>query len=317
MRKSAGRIILLIICSISLRAAPALADVALSAKVSPATATIGDRLTYTITLRGDAGEELRPQVRLTDPGPFEIIGVKEEKPATQASGATAAGIVFTLAPFETGRLKLPVYVYEWKDASGKTRTAKTSAIFVEIKSVIADKSTEPNPDAIRSQAEPKIDWAGYIPAVLIILLVTAAAVLLFAFIRKRNRQKAAPPLPAETPYEAAVKNLHRIKRKNLYASGKVKEYFSDISDTIRRYIEDGFHVEAMEKTTSELENDFPKPLITFRGEVTDMLKLCDGAKFAKIIPTPNEAESILKSAGDFVEKTGRPKSAPEEEVGPV
>jgi len=320
MRKFAGGIMLLFIfCALALRAAPAFAVVTLSAEVSPATATIGDRLTYTITLKGDEGEELIPQVRLTDPGPFEIIGVKKEKSATPDSGATTAGIIFTLAPFETGRLKLPVYVYEWKDGSGKARTVKTDEIFVEIKSVISGKSTEPDPNAIRGQAEPRLDWAGYITAAIIVLLVIAGAVFLFTLIRRRNRQKAEPAAPPETPYEAAVTSLNRIKRENLYASGKVKRYFSDVSDTIRRYMENGFHVEAMEKTTSELENDFPESLEKFRGEVTHILRLCDGAKFAKIIPKPNEAEYVLKSARDFVEKTGKPKiePAPEKEVEPV
>jgi len=226
MRKFADRIMLLFIfCTLALRAAPALAVVTLSAEVSPTTATIGDRLTYTITLKGDEGEELIPQVKLTDPGPFEIIGVKEKKSATPDSGATTARITFTLAPFETGRLKLPVYVYSWKDGSGKTHTVKTDEIFVEIKSVIAGKSTEPDPNAIRSQAEPRIEWAGYITAAIIVLLVIAGAVFLFTLIRRRNRQKAEPAPPPETPYEEAVKSLNRIKRENLTLRGKLRDIF--------------------------------------------------------------------------------------------
>ena len=86
----------------------ALAEVSVSAKAEPDSATIGDRIKYAITVRGDEGEKIDPVVRLLKPEPFEVVDVETSKEKSP-EGITVGVIIFTLVPFDTGKLCLPVF----------------------------------------------------------------------------------------------------------------------------------------------------------------------------------------------------------------
>lgn len=279
-----------------LMAGSSFAEVAISAGVEPETATIGDRIFYIITLKADAGEEVAPQVRLLKPEPFEVINVEVIKEGSIAK------IVFTLAAFDTGRLKLPVYVYEWPDTEGNPHNLETPELFVEIKSVIPEGSTEPDVDAIESAAEPKLDLMEYLLPAAGGLLFLAALAGVILYVRKQRQPQA--PIHKEPPYESAMKNLKRIGRESLYVKGKVKEFFTQISDVLRQYIEDEFGADAMEQTTFELARNFPPAIGKHKELVIRLLQTCDGAKFARAVPSPEEAADVLNNAFEFVKQTG-------------
>ncbi len=285
------------------------ASVFISSEVDPKKGTIGDRFFYIVTLKSDNGKTPRPQVKLLHPEPFEMVNVEliEGKP-----GKAVSKIVFTLAAFDTGRLKLPEYVYEWSDADGNIKSVKTDDIFVEVKSVIIGK--EPSADAIEKEANAVRDWTVYIVPALLFLLILAAVIGFYLYY-KRQRDKRNVEIP-EKPYDAALRKLAQIKSENLYAKGKVKEYFSSISDVVRQYTESTCNVEAMEWTTFEFSNNFPKRIEKYKNSVISLLETCDSVKFAKAVPVETEADDSYRLAVDFVKNTA-PKESLSEQKEPV
>ena len=130
--------------------------------------------------------------------------------------------------------------------------------------------------------------------------------------RMRNRPKKtaedvkeAPKLP---PHEQAMKELKEIREQKLWQQGRNKEYFTEITDTLRRYITSRYGKSAMEKTSTEileiLRDEEPG-----NKEVYDTLKqiliLSDFVKFAKLHPLPDENEISMFNANLFVEQTKR------------
>jgi len=127
--------------------------------------------------------------------------------------------------------------------------------------------------------------------------------------RMRNRPKKAevveegPKLP---PHELAMKELREIRERKLWQQGRNKEYFTEVTDTLRRYITARFGEPAMEKTSSEILEIIRKEEPGDR-EINDLLKqilhLSDFVKFAKLQPLPDENEITMFNANLFVDKT--------------
>ena len=126
--------------------------------------------------------------------------------------------------------------------------------------------------------------------------------------RLRNRQsiipfkKQEPKLP---PFEMAMKELDEIKQQKLWQQGRNKEYYTLLTDTLRKYMVNRFGINAMEMTSGEILE-----LIRLDSEANSsynslkqILELADFVKFAKLHPLPDENELSLMNAYLFVNQT--------------
>lgn len=133
--------------------------------------------------------------------------------------------------------------------------------------------------------------------------------------RMRNRPEKdavvdeGPKLP---PHEQAMLELKNIREQKLWQQGRNKEYYTEITDTLRRYMTMRYGTSVLEKTSSEildvLRNEEPG-----NKEVYDLLKqilqLSDFVKFAKLHPLPDENDLSMFNANQFVERTKRVEAA--------
>jgi hypothetical protein len=129
--------------------------------------------------------------------------------------------------------------------------------------------------------------------------------------RMRNRPEktvavaVGPKLP---PHEQAIKELKDIREQKLWQQGRNKEYYTEITDTLRRYITARYGRSVMEKTSSEIL-DLMRDEEPGRKDVYDILKqilhLSDFVKFAKLHPLPDENDLSMFNANLFVERTKR------------
>ncbi|MDR2681396.1 MAG: hypothetical protein LBC47_11370 [Tannerella sp.] len=129
--------------------------------------------------------------------------------------------------------------------------------------------------------------------------------------RMRNRPKTdanAKDTPKLPPHEQAIKELKEIRERKLWQQGRNKEYYTEITDTLRRYISLRYGVSVMEKTSSEIL-DIMRDEEPGNKEVFDTLKqvlrLSDFVKFAKLHPLPDDNELSMFNANSFVERTKR------------
>lgn len=113
--------------------------------------------------------------------------------------------------------------------------------------------------------------------------------------------------------EVALEKLDEIKAQKIWKDGKVKEYQTELTDVVREYIGRRFDVQSTEKTSDETLQAM-KPLIEkdLYGRLKSMLQLADLVKFAKWHTTPDENETALMTAYDFVNETKIVSEANEE-----
>ena len=150
------------------------------------------------------------------------------------------------------------------------------------------------------------------------LLILVLLALLGYYLYKRIKQAKQSKLPPEQqlePHELALKRLEHLREQKLYQQGKYKEFYSELSEILRQYVEQRFHITALELTTSELEmllktaQLFDQEL--YQGYIR-VLKNADLVKFAKYIPHSTICKADLDFAFEFVEKT-KPQPQPETE----
>ena len=102
----------------------------------------------------------------------------------------------------------------------------------------------------------------------------------------------------------ALEKLDEIKAQKIWKDGKVKEYQTELTDVVREYIGRRFDVHSTEKTSDEtlqeMKSKVDKDLYT---RLKSMLQLADLVKFAKWHTTPDENETALITAYDFVNET--------------
>lgn len=162
-------------------------------------------------------------------------------------------------------------------------------------------------------------WWGIIRWILLGLLIAGLAVGGYYLWRwyVKNRKEEEEPIDPELlrpADEVALEKLDEIKAAKIWRDGKVKEYQTELTDVVREYIGRRFDVHSTEKTSDETLREL-KPLLMDNGQWTmdngrelyerikKMLQLADLVKFAKWHTTPDENESALSTAYDFVNET--------------
>ncbi|MBI5056851.1 MAG: hypothetical protein HZB61_09590 [Nitrospirae bacterium] len=146
----------------------------------------------------------------------------------------------------------------------------------------------------------------YLYILLAILAIIIIAVLLFKFFRKKKRKVKETVIPLKPAHETAYEALKELMNKNYLKSGRVREFYFELSNIVRYYVEDRFHLRAPEMTTEEflITLKDSKTLTTGQqGLLKDFLSRCDMVKFAKYLPGEKEAEASYDSAKRFVDET--------------
>lgn len=132
------------------------------------------------------------------------------------------------------------------------------------------------------------DWWKYILAVVIILAIGAG---IYWYVKKHQKKKIEEEV-YKTPIEKATSLLNNLEQKELVQKGEIKEYYSELTDIARNYIEEAIHIPAMESTTSELiqaiRTASTKKKMTLTPETVEnlerVLRQADLVKFAKSKP---------------------------------
>ena len=162
---------------------------------------------------------------------------------------------------------------------------------------------------IKQVWKPPFVWADYLPILLGILLILLLAAAAWYGWKRWKEQKSLMPFKKEEPklppHEQAIKELDAIREQKLWQQGLSKAYYTQITETLRRYIDGRFGINAMEMTSGEIldlirQNDEAKPLYE---NLRQILSLADFVKFAKMNPLPDENDLSLANAYRFVEQT--------------
>jgi len=144
------------------------------------------------------------------------------------------------------------------------------------------------------------------PWILGALLLVLVGLVIWYVVkhRKPKLDEHGEPIkgPVIPPYNKAIGDLESLKQQKLWQVGKVKEYYSGLTDIAREYIEGQFGVNAVEMTTDTIldevkELNFDPQLY---GKLKGTMELADLVKFAKYTATSLESDNAMSDMTDFV-----------------
>ncbi len=270
-------------------------------------ARLGDEIIVIVEVLRTADTEVRVPAAGADLSPFEVKGSALLRSVNE-QGKVREVHRLVLTVFELGDLRLPPVPVSFKGSSG-SGTVATDAFKIQVVSVGKKKGDK---DDIRSIKGPAVFGRNarrnLLIGVLVFLLLGLTA---FIFVKKR-RKGFIDPEALKPPHERVGLELGRLQKRGLLEAGQVKEYYSELSDILRRYLERRFGVPAFEQTTFETvkalkEKGLPQSV---QERMKNLLETSDLVKFAKFVPPQSMAQTL---AGDLLRIADETKPEPEPE----
>ena len=279
-------------------------DIRVTARVDSNTILIGDWLTLYIDVEHPGDMAVKwPVVPDTLEG-FEVI--HRNTPSVKNNGRnTLESTTFVITAFDSGVHVIPPLMFHYS-APGDTssRSAATSPIPVFVRGIAVDTTGEIKD--VKPPLNVPISFAEILPYLIGVAGIGGVLWLIYYITKKRKKgEKLIPEAPPRPSHEIALEALRALDAEHLWQRGKVKEYYSRLTDIVRTYIEQRFGILAMEMTTDEILSS-PVVTETLQESMTNLKELLvrsDFVKFAKLQPPPAENEASLSLAVAYVENT--------------
>ena len=277
---------------------------------------IGDQVALHFTFTGPAGAQvLWP--RLPDTIYDNILVIARDLPDTTLSQDRRTATIhqrLVLTSFDTGFYSIPPIPFYYRLLPDTTvRVAETGMLLFDVATVAVDTTQAIKP--IKGPIRVPLTFRDILPWLLLALGVAAITALALWYIRRRKKNKPLfqlIPVVERKPHEIALAALAELKEKKAWQSGRYKEFHSELTDILRRYIEDRFSVRALESTTDEIMEEMVSQGSVGKenlDRLRSILVLADLVKFAKARPLGGENEESLGRGVQFVSETV-PTAAP-------
>ena len=279
----------------------------LSATVSRDTILIGDQVEWKSRIKVPKGMSVKidsmsgyvvPGVELI--GDFKVDTVDRKKDFSMVETRAV------VTSFDSGSYVLPpLVVYFYRDGQG-VDTMRLPEVPLEVTTVPIDTTTYQMYD-IRPQFRYPVTFKELVPWILLLAALVAVVVLTvhFALKRKKTGMVFGKPDPKDPPHIVALRSLDRIRGEKLWQKGNQKQYYTEITDTLRVYIEQRFGIKTIERTSNEILVDLSvKDLALSDYEaLKELFGTADLVKFAKYSATEAENENAVPVAVRFVNDT--------------
>lgn len=281
-----------------------------SARIDAKQILVGDQARLFLEVHSDAGVEKLQWAVIPDS--FNNLEVVEKgKIDTIKQGNTITYRQrLLITGFDSGLFRIPSFVFPVIPNSGNTYTVQSDSFDLLVQTVAVD--TTKGFKGIKGIIYVKSTWLDYIWYIVagLVFLVLFAFVIIY-FMRNKKVPGLKPAGPVETLQDKTLRMLNELETKQLWQKNQVKEYYVELTDIVRNYIEARFDTPTLELTTDEIltKVQSTKELHKHYELLSVILYTADLAKFAKAQPTPLEHTDTMDRAKQFVDTT-RPVIAP-------
>ncbi|MHB8996210.1 MAG: hypothetical protein ACYC63_13270 [Armatimonadota bacterium] len=282
-------------------ASSALAVGSINAAIDKPQITVGEPLTYTVTLIIPQGATAKLPA---EKAKFKLFEVRDYKPTQTTLPDSSQQIVlqYTLVCFDVGTrgikdFKVPVTV-----PGAQPETYLAPPLDIKVASVLpANGKAEPK--GFYGPIKMPAWWADWLVPAAIALAIFALAAGVIWFLRRRKKQVAeeAPEIIL-APDQAALGALDRLQKDDLVANGQFLIFYQRLDETLRAWLQARFDLPALERTRLGItyllrvrrESD------PWRTQYLELLKAGDRVKYANLLPSDDEARAHLDRAREVI-----------------
>ena len=270
--------------------------------------TVGDPVTIRIRATLGAGVQLLdsvPRPADTLPTGMRILSADSLLAGSRGTLASRLHVAF----FQPGETTVPSFVLAYRRApDAPADTLRSRPLRIVVANVLPPGS-QPLKD-IRDLALPPP--AARLPRWLVPLALLAGLIVGYVIARRRRAGREAPraddvALAASEPpsaYELAVVRLAEVERARWAARGEVARHYELVGDVLRRYLQEGESVRALERTSAEIVWSLPPVLSDdgMRDACRELLEEADLVKFARYRPGEPMADWFTTRARGLLER---------------
>lgn len=271
-------------------------------EASPAKARLSDQITLTLRIEAATGVQVRKPNLKGSIGDFVVRDFRHPLPRVEGD-REVFDQVYALEPTKTGTLSIPPLRIAFTDPRGQSGEAEsvleTEPLRIEIESVVAPETPSladlrplAPPVPVPAERTPSLWWS----------LVPLGAVLAAGVWLIRRRQRRAVEAAPLSPRELARDELERLLGRDL-AETDVKQFYTELTGIVRRYIERSTQVRAPEQTTEEFLHEIAEKE-TFSADesqrLRQFLESADLVKFAAYRPRGEDTEESIRRAKHFL-----------------
>ena len=251
---------------------------------------IGDHITFTI--EGEIDRDREWPIFTDSIGGLELLSVSEID-STPTENGWKLKQEFILTQWDSGFYHIP---------SISVGNEKTADFVVTVNTIILEEDSEAKD--IKGPIDAPVTFSEVLPYLLGGIIIGLLIYLLIRYLKREKpieiiTRKAKVVIP---PFEIALTQLEELKIKKKWQSGEIKAYYSDLSEIVRTYIENGLHTPAMEMLTDDIIDRLKARKID-TAQLSILLNTADMAKFAKAQPTSAENELAITFAFEFIHQT--------------
>lgn len=293
-------------------------NVSVEVRIDSVAIMIGQQVGMTITVVSPKDKAvqmpvMQPRQYIT-PG-VEIVDVAKDDTSEVSDGRKIIRRVL-LTSFDENAYKIPAQIVKVDGKVYKTNSLALKVITMDVDTLHLNQFFPPKD----VQNNPFL-WSEWSPlSWLSVILMVMIAIGVYLYLRyKQNkpiisRIQIIRHIPA---HQKALSAIDKIKQSKMQNAEYPKEYYTQLTNTLRKYIEERFGFSAMEMTSTEiisrLRNTGDPVMIS---ELRELFNTADLVKFAKHSTLLNENDLNLVNAVNFIDQTKTQDRATEERIVP-
>jgi hypothetical protein len=308
--------ILVLLLTVTLSPALRAQNVQAFASIDSASIMIGDQLTMEVGINIPEGFEVSwPALADTLTSHIEILKKENIDTLAEADRLTLKQKLL-ITSFDSGFFEIPSISFTFKHGGDTTKfTAGTNKLFLQVYTPVVDTSQAFK--VIKGPVSEPYTFKEALPWILLALAIAAIVVFVIWYLRKRKKNQPVfvrKPKPVPPPHITAIKKLEELRLAKIWQQGRLKLYYTQLSDIAREYLEGRYRFNALEMTTDEILETLKESKVNKEvlSKLEASLQLADLVKFAKAQPTALENDLSLSHCVDFVNETKEVQTAPAE-----
>lgn len=282
------------------------------AEVDKSVLTIGDKITYSVIITHDPQFTINSTITPPIINNFEMREAFELDPYIDDQGYKVIGRKFIYTTFTLGDYIIPGEKIIYIDDDGYEKIITTNPLFITVEAVSSDEKKDIKDIKMPKEITENYDWFYWIIGFILIVPSTIwITKKVFLLIKNKKRQDKVSLLP---PAEELLQTLDTLKKSvtNTNEVRIVETGYSQLSNTVKRYLERKYSIVTVDKTTRELvilvrKHDFIDNETS--AKIENVLHECDMVKFARHVITPEQFKKSIQLVKEVVSATESKKVA--------
>ncbi len=286
-------------------AGDAFAQVTVEQKIDTMQILIGEQTRLTVSVSLKKGQKLLfPEYKYKQeitPG-LEVLEGKTPDTLGLDGDMIKVSKTYVLTSFNENLYHIPSLNVKVDGKKYQTRDLALKVLTVPVDTVHADKYFPPKD--VQDNPFSWDEWSKVLGASIVFALLFSLAIYI-AMRLKANKPvvKSVRLVRYQPPHQKALKGIDKLKTDNSAQSDNQKDYYTKLTDILRKYIAERFGFDAMEMTSSEIISHLRAQGNGAIDEVVNLFRTADLVKFARHSVLANENDANLLNALSFINDT--------------